>query len=135
MRWCGVMPRYDEPDKEMKKVKEEEEDEPFPPVREVKDWEVEMRRGEFTVVASDGACPGQQGDSRLRRAAQALYYGEGHSHNCAWETHTYSQGAQRAEIRAAVRWVAWAWGPTQLWTDSALVVRGVQRVLRGEPMA
>ena len=83
LRWCGVMPRYDEPDKEMKKVKEEEEDEPLPPVREVKDWEVEMRRGEFTVVASDGACPGQQGDSRLRRAAQALYYGEGHSHNCA----------------------------------------------------
>ena len=34
-------------------------------------------------------------------------------------------------MRAAARWVAWAWSPTQLWTDSALVVRGVRRVPDG----
>ena len=84
------------------------------------------------VVASDGACPDQQGDPRLRRAGQGLFYGDGHSCNCSWATNTYNQGAQRAEVRAAARWVAWAWGPTVLWTDSALVVKGVRRILEGK---
>ena len=44
---------------------------------------------------------------------------------------TFSQGAQRAEVRAAARWVAWAWGPTELWTDSSFVVKGIRNVLRG----
>ena len=118
---CGTLPRSEEPDRELMKVRVREGEEEWPPGRTEGEVKGELYEGGYLVVASDGACPEQQGDSRLRRSAQALYYGEGHACNCAWETHTLGQGAQRAEVRAAVRWVAWAWGPTELWTDSALV--------------
>ena len=94
-------------------------------------WDEAFSEEGKLIVASDGACPNQQGDSRARRSGQGLFYGEGHACNSSWPTDTYSQGAQRAEVRAAARWVAWAWGPTELWTDSALVVKGMRNILSG----
>ena len=133
LRLAGIMPKCFEPEGEMMKVREKERDEDWPPRAEDGEVDDELYDDEgYLVVASDGACPDQQGDSRLRRSAQALYYGEGHACNTAWDTDTYCQGAQRAEVRAAVRWVAWAWGLTVLWTDSMLVVRGIERILKGE---
>ena len=131
-RQCGIKPLTKDIDKEALKLKAEEEEEQFPPCREEGEVCDEKYVDGKLVVASDGACPDQQGDPRLRRSGQGLFYGDGHSYNCAWATNTYSQGAQRAEVRAAARWVAWAWGPTVLWTDSALVVRGVRRILDGK---
>ena len=87
----------------------------------------------FLIVASDGACPNQQYDSRLCRAGAGLYYGEGHAMNEAWKVNTYAQSAQRGEVHAALRWVQGAWVDTQLWTDSKLVVLGVKRIINGSP--
>ena len=122
-RLCGIMPTSEGVEQELRKVRAEERDEEYPPQREEGECEDELYIDGKLVVASDGACPDQQGHPRLRRSGQGLFYGTGHRYNCAWPTDTYSQGAQRAEIRAAARWVAWAWGPTVLWTDSALVAR------------
>ena len=111
-------------------MRPEERPEPSPPLREDGEtWDEEFNEEGKLVLASDGACPNQQGDSRARRSGQGLFYGEGHACNYSWPTDTYSQGAQRAEVRAATRWIAWAWSPTELWTDSSLVVKGMRNIL------
>ena len=129
-RICGIKTATPGVEEQLKNVSSIEEDEPFPPRREEGQTDDEKYVGDMLVVASDGACPDQQGHPALRRAGQGLFYGDGHSYNCAWPTDTYSQGAQRAEVRAAARWVAWAWGPTVLWTDSSLVARGIRTMIQ-----
>ena len=130
---CGIIPRRNDLDEEMKNLRPEERPERTPPLREDGEtWDELHNKGKL-VVASDGACPDQQGDSRARRSGQGLFYGDGHAYNSSWPTDTYSQGAQRAEVRAAARWVSCAWRPTELWTDSALVVRGIKKILCGMP--
>ena len=58
-----------------------------------------------------------------------LYYGSGHAWNTTCPADTRIQNAQRAEVRVATSWAAWAGtGPTELWTDSALVVRGFENL-------
>ena len=131
-RRCAILTRRSERDEALKDLRAEEWPEQRPPMREEGEtWDEAFSEDGKLIVASDGACPNQQGDSRARRSGQGLFYGEGHACNSSWPTDTYSQGAQRAEVRAAARWVAWAWGPTELWTDSALVVRGMRNILSG----
>ena len=131
-RICGIKTVTPGVEEQLNHVNKDEEDEQLPPAREESETHDEKYVGDRLVVASDGACQDQHGHPALRRAGQGIFSGDGHSYNCAWPTDTYSQGAQRAEIRAAARWVAWAWGPTVLWTDSALVVKGVGRIIEGK---
>ena len=66
----------------------------------------------FLKVAGDGACPSGQGDMRLRGSRAGVYYGRESEHNSDIPIQDAAQGAQRAEIRAALRWALWAWSKT-----------------------
>ena len=81
-------------------------------------------RDGFTLVASDGACPNQQQESRLRRAGCGLFYGDNHPLNCSFAPATACQTSTRAEIRAAARWIHWVWGNQELLTDNKTVLLG-----------
>ena len=129
---CAILTRRSERGEALKDLRAEEWPEQRPPMREEgKTWDEAFSEDGKLIAASDGACPNQQGDNRARRSGQGLFHREGHACNSSWPTDTYSQRAPRAEVRAAARWVAWAWGPTELWTDSALVVRGMRNILSG----
>ena len=132
-RLCGIKTKNKEIFRLQKNLKPEEPTDPMPPDRhEGEIWDGFYNNGRL-VVASDGACPNQQGDARTRRSGQGLFYGKDHAYNSAWPTGTYSQGAQRAETRAPARWVSWAWGPTELWTDSQNTHDAITRILQGLP--
>ena len=118
---------------EMKKLKDKEDPEGIPPAREEGETGDELwvwrknKEGwqKRLVAATDGACPDQQLPARFRRAAAAMFVGKGHALNCTIKLNTRSQGAQRAEIKGAARWIAWAQVPIELWTDSEQVVNGL----------
>ena len=63
----------------------------------------------FLKVAGDGACPSGQGNLRLRGSGTRVYYDNGSKHNYVILIEGAAQGAQRAEIGAALRWALWAW--------------------------
>lgn len=79
------------------------------------------------IVALDGACPNQQTDVRLRRVDSGLFL--------AINTVATVQGATAAwaqrELRTAVRWASWSWTKSVQWADSAMVSRGVTKILEG----
>ena len=85
----------------------------------------------FLKVAGDGACPSGQGDMRLRGSGAGVYYGRGSKHNSAIPIQGAAQGAQRAEIRAALRWALWAWSKTVYITNSQQVNDGIEAILQG----
>ena len=87
-------------------------------------------RDGYVVVSTDGACPNQQQEPRLRRAGCGLFYGHGHPLNCSFAPATFCQTAVRAEIRAAARWLHWAWGDQELLTDNAAVVSGFANLVK-----
>ena len=132
-RLCGIKTKNKEIFRLQKNLKPEEPTDPMPPDRHEGEFWDEFYNNGRLVVASDGACPNQQGDARTRRSGQGLFYGKDHAYNSAWPTGIHSQGAQRAETRAPARWVSWAWGPTELWTDSQNTHDAITRILQGLP--
>ena len=115
-------------------TEEEEGDaEPRPPQVKQEDEEfVDFDEDGFLLVAGDGAAPDGQGDLRTRRAGYGLYYGKGHSHNCFAPVRGIRQNAQRAEVRAALRWIAWSWTKQAYITDSDQTFLGVRALLQGK---
>ena len=59
----------------------------------------------------------------MRGSGTGAYYGRGSKHNSVIPIQGAAQGAQRAEIRAALRWALWAWSNTVYITDSQQVKR------------
>ena len=66
--------------------------------------------------------------SQNRRSAAAMFVGSAHAMNCSIKIRTKMQGAQRAEVKGAARWAAWASCPMELWTDSEQVVEGLNAI-------
>ena len=140
LRTMGIVPKdtelEEEVERENKKLKHEEEEEGMPPDRNQGETEDELwvwrRRGQEwqrrLVAATDGSCPDQQMPMRFRRSAAALFVGKGHAMNCSIKLKTKAQGAQRAEVKGAARWAAWAQVPMELWTDSEQVVKGLNSI-------
>ena len=86
----------------------------------------------FLKVAGDGPCPSGIEDMRLRGSGAGVYYGRGSKHNSVIPNQGAAQGAQRAEIRAALRWALWAWTKTVYITDSQQVKDGIEAILQGK---
>ena len=126
LRVCGILPEIESLRKAQHDIDEHEVGDPMPPLREEGETADETHDDDgFLVTASDGACPSQQVEYRIARCGSGLFYGTSHAYNCSWKGRTYTQTAQRAEVRACVRWVRWAWCKTVLWTDAMLVVDGM----------
>ena len=84
-------------------------------------------------MAGDGACPGGgAGDNRIIRSGSGLYHGKKHLHNIRWRIKGSSRNAQRAEVDAASRWVAWSWSKNVYLTDSAQVEGTLRKVIKGQ---
>jgi len=83
------------------------------------------------VVAGDGACPHQATAQEMRRSAMCVHYGKDHPANCEEPICDMNQGAQTAEVAAAVKWSQWAWCPTTFLTDSQYVYGVIRRILEG----
>ena len=86
----------------------------------------------YLKVAGDGACPSGQGDLRLRGSGAGVRFGRGSKHNSVIPIQGTAQGAQRAEIRAALRWALWAWSKTVYITDSQQIKNGIEAILQGK---
>ena len=86
----------------------------------------------FLKVAGDGACPSGQGDLRLRGSGTRVYYDNGSKHNYVILIEGAAQGAQRAEIRVALRWALWTWSKTVYITDSQQDKNGIEAILQGK---
>ena len=69
---------------------------------------------------------------RLRGSGAGVYYGRRSRHNSVIPIQGAAQGAQRAEIRAALRWALWAWNRTVYITDSQQVKDGIEAILQGK---
>ena len=119
---CGILPELPELEGLAMPQSHETLDPPCPNPADF-DMQAHFVNGKMWV-GSDGACPNQQGEQRLRRSGCGLFYGDGHPCNASWPSDTYSQSAARAEVRAALRWLRWAWCPQELLTDNAAVVEG-----------
>ena len=90
----------------------QDEEETWPPREEDDYSDFSYDSDGFLKVAGDGAFPSGQGDMRLRGSGAGVYYGRGSKHNSVIPIQGAAQGAQRAEIRAALRWALWAWSKT-----------------------
>ena len=108
----------------------QDEEETWPPREEDDCSDFSYDSDGFLKVAGDCACPSGQGDLRLRGSG-AVYYGRGSKHNSVIPIQGAAQGAQRAEIRAALRWASWAWSKTVYITDSQLK-NGIEAILQGK---
>ena len=107
----------------------QDEEETWPPREEDDCSDFSYDSDGFLKVAGDGACPSGQGDLRLRGSGAGVYYGRGSKHNSVIPIQGAAQGAQRAEIRAALRWALWAWSKTVYNTDSQQVKNGIEAIL------
>ena len=110
----------------------QDEEETWPPREEDDCSDFSYDSDGFLKVAGDGACPSGQGDLRLRGSGAGVYYGRGSKHNSVIPIQGAAQGAQRAEIRAALRWALWAWSKTVYLTDSQQVKSGIEAILQGK---
>ena len=88
----------------------------------------------YAYIAGDGAAPDGQGGLRLWHAGCGLFYKEGHSRNTEWALEGCVQTAQRAEVRAALRWVLWALCKQVYIVDSDYVHKGLQSIIDGRPL-
>ena len=84
----------------------------------------------FLKVAGDGACPNGQGDLKLRGSGAGVYYGRGSKHNSVIPIKGAAQGAQRGEVRAALRWALSAWSKTVCIIDSQQAKDGIEAILQ-----
>ena len=105
----------------------QDEEETWPPREEDDCSDFSHDSDGFLKVAGDGACPSGQGDLRLRGSGAGVYYGRGSKHSSVIPIQGAAQGAQRAEIRAALRWALWAWSKTVCITDSQQVKKTASR--------
>ena len=110
----------------------QETEETWPPREEDDCSDFSYDSDGFLKVAGDGACPSGQGDLRLRGSGAGVYYGSGSKHNSVIRIQGAAQGAQRAEIRAALRWALCAWSKTVYITDSQQVKDGIEAILQGK---
>ena len=122
----------------------QDEEEMWPPREEDDCSDFSYDSYGFLKVAGDGVCPSGQGDLRLREALEqqgdlrlrgsgaGVYHGRGSKHNSVIPIQGAAQGAQRAEIRAALRWALWAWSKTVYITDSQQVKNGIEAILQGK---
>ena len=110
----------------------QEEEEEWPPQGEDDCSDFSYDSEGFLKVAGDGACPDGQGDVRLRGSGAGVFYGRGSKHNSVIPNKKPAQGAQRGEVRAALRWALWAWSKTVYITDSQQVKRGIEAILQGK---
>ena len=110
----------------------QDEEETWPPREEDDCSDFSYDSDGFLKVAGDGACPCGQGDLRLRGSGAGVYHGRGSKHNSVIPIQRAAQGAQRAEIRAALRWALWAWSKTVYITDSQQVKDGIEAILQGK---
>ena len=68
----------------------------------------------------------------MRSSGARVFSGRRSKHNSVMPIQSAAQGAQRAEIRAALRWALWAWNKTVYITDSQQVKSGIDAILQGK---
>ena len=100
-----------------------------PPARSADDAGCELIIDGKLVVAGDGACSDQ--GTTIARAGFGAFFGEGHSHNFSDKLVGPAQDSDRAELRAFVRVVRWAFAPTLYLTDNDAVRAGFYKLLAG----
>ena len=110
----------------------QEEEEELPPQGEDDCSDFSYDSEGFLNVAGDGACPDGQGDLRLSGSGAGVHYGRGSKHNSVIQVKGTAQGAQRGEVRAALRSALWAWSKTVYITDSQQVKDGIKAILQGK---
>ena len=78
------------------------------------------------AIYTDGSCS-QHGQSDLRRAGYAGFWGEGHPYNFGLPLEGLAQSNQRAELAAVLRVVSQDPRMLHIHSDSMYVIRGAQR--------